>query len=311
VLYPGLSSHIYEQFPEILGVCNYVALALCAWLLYRGPQSDKPLLYDFYRGRELHPRILNCDVKQLTICRFGMMAWQLLCIVFYVVEYQRIGFSPGSTVTLSLQTIYLAKFFYWETGYFNTLDITYDRAGYYLCWGCLVWVEITYTFHSYHMVRFPSEMSTITALLTFVVGLLCVALNYRVDYEKQLFAAWWQQRLKGKTDACRLWGKPVTYVEATYKDVKGNTRKSALLTSGFWGIARHDNYTFELACAFCWCLPAAIGHGLFPALLYFFFLTGLLVHRIYRDEDKCQQKYGVYWDKYCKVVPYRLIPYVY
>ena len=40
-------------------------------------------------------------------------------------------------ITISFQL----KFFYWETGYFNTLDITLDRAGYYLCWGCLCWVQ--------------------------------------------------------------------------------------------------------------------------------------------------------------------------
>ena len=28
-----------------------------------------------------------------------------------------------------LQSIYIAKFFYWETGYFNTLDITLDKGG--------------------------------------------------------------------------------------------------------------------------------------------------------------------------------------
>ncbi|KAF4532582.1 hypothetical protein B566_EDAN010043 [Ephemera danica] len=316
ILNPTLSTRIHEEFPEILGVCNYVALALCIWLLLSGRRktgSDKPLLYDFYRGCELHPRFLGCDVKQLTICRFGMMAWQLLCLAFFIAEYQRSGFSPGSLVTISLQTIYLAKFFYWETGYFNTLDITYDRAGYYLCWGCLVWVEITYTFHSYQMVTFPSQMSTNAALITFTVGLLCIVLNYRVDYEKQMFAAWWQRYLKEKSKAgvCYLWGKPAQYIEASYKDLTGKVKKSALLTSGFWGIARHDNYTFELICAFCWCLPAVVGNGPIPSLVYFIFLTVLLVHRVYRDEDKCQQKYGVYWDKYCKTVKYRLIPFVY
>ena len=46
-------------------------------------------------------------------------------------------------------------------------------------------------------------------------------------------------------------------------------------------------------------------------LLYFFFLVALLVHRIYRDEDKCAAKYGPGWEQYCKVVKYRMIPYVY
>lgn len=34
----------------------------------------------------------------------------------------------------------------WETGYWGTMDIMHDRAGYYICWGCLVWVPSVYTF---------------------------------------------------------------------------------------------------------------------------------------------------------------------
>lgn len=30
-----------------------------------------------------------------------------------------------------------------------------------------------------------------------------------------------------------------------------------------------------------------------------------------RDEHSCKQKYGLAWDQYCKIVPYRFIPYVY
>jgi 7-dehydrocholesterol reductase len=269
-------------------------------------------MYDFYRGCELHPRLFGCDVKQLTNCRIGLMMWQILILAFCIASYQKSGFNPGNLVTLALQTIYLTKFFHWETGYFNTLDITYDRAGYYLCWGCLVWVPSMYTLHSYSEVAFPSQLTNTTAFITFLSGVACVLLNYRVDYEKETFQAWFQLYLKDKNKVGKLhlWGKPVTFVETVYKTNQGVEKKSALLTSGFWGLARHDNYTFELLSTLCWCLPAAIGYGLFP-MLYFFFLVFLLVHRIYRDEDKCSAKYGKYWDVYCKAVPYRMIPFVY
>lgn len=35
------------------------------------------------------------------------------------------------------------------------------------------------------------------------------------------------------------------------------------------------------------------GYGV---LFYAVFLVPLLIHRIYRDEDKCKKKYGKYWD---------------
>ena len=64
-----------------------------------------------------------------------MMGWALLVLNFAIASIQLNGFSLGPIVNAGLLNLYLLKFFYWETGYFNTLDITLDRAGYYLCWG--------------------------------------------------------------------------------------------------------------------------------------------------------------------------------
>ena len=41
---------------------------------------------------------------------------------------------------------------------------------------------------------------------------------------------------------------------------------------------------------------------------YIIYMTILLVHRIYRDEDRMKAKYGADFEKYKKVVPYRLVP---
>lgn len=83
-------------------------------------------------------------------------------------------------------------------------------------------------------------------------------------------------------------------------------KRSRLLTSGFWGIARHLNYVFEILLALSWSLPS-IHYGIVP-FAYVIFLCGLLIHRTFRDEEKCSQKYNKYWDEYCQIVPYRMIP---
>jgi len=41
---------------------------------------------------------------------------------------------------------------------------------------------------------------------------------------------------------------------------------------------------------------------------YVIFLTILLVHRAFRDDEKCSKKYGRHWEEYCKAVPYKIIP---
>jgi len=99
-------------------------------------------------------------------------------------------------------------------------------------------------------------------------------------------------------------------VKASYRLKNGMVKETELLISGWWGIARKINYSFELGVAYCWCAGAGLDFSFWP-FIYAFFLTVLLIHRIYRDEDKCRTKYGKAWTEYCKLVPYRLIPYVF
>ena len=44
---------------------------------------------------------------------------------------------------------------------------------------------------------------------------------------------------------------------------------------------------------------------------YVVYLTILLVDRSGRDDVRCRQKYGPYWDEYCRRVPSKIIPGIY
>ena len=81
--------------------------------------------------------------------------------------------------------------------------------------------------------------------------------------------------------------------------------------SGYWGIARHVNYTGDLMMGLAWSLPC--GSILENPFVYFYplYFLGLLLHREQRDEEACRKKYGRDWDKYCALVKYRFVPYVY
>jgi len=306
--YPDLSLDVYNNMAHILGALNLLALTFCVFLLVIGicrPQSNEkltrmPVMYEFYRGMEIHPRLFGFDVKQWTNCRVGMMLWQVLIVAFVMASWRQTGsWNAGHVVNVALQTVYIAKFFWWETGYFTTLDITLDRAGYYICWGCLVWVPLFYTYSSFCAVAFMPTMTGSTAVIVMLIGLAAVGMNYRVDYEKQLF-----RQTGGK---CTLWGQPARGLTVRNQLTD---KPSELLLSGCWGVSRHLNYVFELMAALTWCSAAAWGHDLWP-LLYFFFLVVLLVHRVFRDEEKCAAKYGPYWTQYCQLVPYRMIPYIF
>jgi len=142
----------------------------------------------------------------------------------------------------------------------------------------------------------------------FIISIVGVALNYAADRERDVFRA-----TNGKA---LVWGKKPNFIEAEYiildrKTGKETKKKSLLLASGFWGIARHFQYFFELTAAWSWCLLAnPIKNGVFT-LVYAIFLTYLLIDRANRDSKKCYLKYGKHYEQYCKLVPYKIIPGLY
>jgi len=314
-LFPDLPVDIYRDMSSIAAVLNATALILCWWLVVKGRTAPEaaadnaatgqfPLPYMFFAGIELHPRLMGVDIKQWTNCRVGMMGWALLVVNFCLAGIRLHGLSEasaGQIVNAVLINIYLFKFFYWETGYFNTLDITLDRAGYYLCWGCMCWVQVFYTFSAYFMVSNQPKTSVAESMAILVFGILAILFNYITDRQKELFRA-----TGGK---CHIWGRPAKFLEVKYTNHDGSVKKSRLMLSGFWGVARHMNYVFEILLALSWSLPAA-HYGVTP-FFYFIFTIILLVHRTFRDEEKCSAKYGEGWTKYCQAVPYRFIPYIF
>jgi 7-dehydrocholesterol reductase len=192
VAYTGFfnPARVYDLLGDMLSSLNIFALVFCSFLVVKGLNfpstkdsgTNGSLIVDFFWGTELYPRILGWDVKQFTNCRFGMMFWQVAVICYGFKQYELFGFVSSSiAVSIILQTVYIAKFFWWETGYFCSMDIQHDRAGYYICWGCLVWVPSMYTMHTYFMVNHPVKLSLPTALFMLVGGLYCIWMNYDCD----------------------------------------------------------------------------------------------------------------------------------
>ena len=181
----------------------------------------------------------------------------------------------------------------------SSMDIAVDRAGYMLCWGCMVWVPSVYTLSTYYIVNNGSTMSETGAILTLLAGAIAIFLNYDCDYQRYVFRS-----TGGK---CKIFRSDPTYVNAVYKDGRGKTRRSMLLTSGWWGVAKHIGYNFEVLSAFLWSLPAGFGNLIVP-YFYVAFLAVLLVDRACRDDDKCRKKYGKAWEEYEREVRWKLVP---
>ena len=74
-------------------------------------------------------------------------------------------------------------------------------------------------------------------------------------------------------------------------------------------MSRHFHYIPEIAAAFFWTVPALFESTL--PYFYFVFLVILLTHRAVRDDVRCKEKYGKFWNKYCEKVPSKIIPFLF
>lgn len=297
---------VYDNFGGILGAMNVFSLVFCAMLYLKGrfapSSSDRGSsgnpVFDYYWGTELYPRVLGWDVKMFTNCRFGMMSWPVILLSFAAKQHELHGLSDSMLVAVALQLLYVGKFFWWETGYLRSLDIMHDRAGFYICWGCLVWVPSVYTASTLYLVDHPNRLGAPLAAAIFLLGAVSIFINYAADAQRQ--------RVRATHGQTTVWGKPPVIIVGHYVTEKGEQKESVLLASGYWGIARHFHYVPEILGALFWTLPALFGDVL--PYFYVIFLAVLLTDRAFRDDNRCAVKYGADWAAYRQKVPYKIVP---
>ncbi|KNC52320.1 7-dehydrocholesterol reductase [Thecamonas trahens ATCC 50062] len=300
---------VYDHFHGMLSAQVIIMPTVCVLLYLKGVFAPTSVdnydsgnaVFDIYWGRELYPRIFGFDVKIFSNCRFGMMSWPLLLLAYAAKQYELYGFvSDSMLVSIGIQFVYLTKFYWWEAGYFRSMDIAHDAAGFYLVFGCCAWLPVVYTSHSLYLVKHPVVWGWPLAGAIFAAGTVSVLINYWADKQRQDF--------RSTNGQLKIWGKDPVIVRAEYQTEEGEFKKSILLASGWWGVARHFHYVPEVLGAFFWTFPG--GFGSLLQYFYVIFLVILLTDRAFRDDARCRSKYGKYWDEYCELVPYRIVPYL-
>lgn len=301
---------IYDHFGELLITSSLLALLSCAFLYVKGlrfPSTTDAggtgnVLWDVWWGTELHPRAFGVELKQLINCRFAMMGWSVILLSYAAAQIEIHGhLSTSMAVCVGLQVIYIFKFFVWESGYFNSLDIMHDRFGYYICWGVCAWLPVVYTIAGLYLVDHPRDLGWFGTALLFGFGLAAIAINYAADEQRQ--------RVRATNGETKIWGRTPQLIRASYVPADGQPRQNLLLVSGWWGVARHFHYVPELGLALAWTIP--VGFDRLLPWFYLIFLTILLTHRSLRDDERCARKYGKAWDEYRQRVPWRMLPRVF
>jgi 7-dehydrocholesterol reductase len=300
---------LYQHYGELLATLTVLVFPLCLVLYFkalRAPNSPDRVvtgypLFDYFQGVELHPTLFGTSLKQLVNSRISMMGWSAIVLALCAHQLSAPGgLSLALLVSSAIVLLYLLKFFAWETGYFASLDVMHDRFGYYICGGVLAWVPAVYPSAQLFLVAAPQALSPLAGFGCLLLGVAAVGLNYAADAQRQL--------VRQTAGQCEVWGGPPRVIRARYHGGDGVERESLLLVSGYWGLARHFHYLPEVCIALAWTLPA--GAHVAP-YVYVAFLIILLLDRAGRDDERCAGKYGTAWGMYKRLVPYKVIPWVY
>jgi 7-dehydrocholesterol reductase len=289
---------IYDHFGALLGTLNTFSVLFWFFSYVKEKKSSTPKTDGLG-----HPllRFIDWHLNVFTICRCAMIGWGVIISSFAAKQYILFGLADSMMVCVGLQLAFIVKFFLWEIGYLRAMDISYDRAGLFLCWGSIVWIPAIYTSPALYLIHHPYHLGLTWSLILFICGASCIFINFLVDRQRQY--------VRDKNGDCLVWRKKPDLIFANYRTEWGEEKQNLLLVSGWWGISRHFHYIPELLGAFFWCAPALFKH--FLPYFYLCFLTLLLIDRAYRHERRCAMKYGKDWEKYCEKVPFRIIPFIY
>ncbi|XP_029984436.1 delta(14)-sterol reductase LBR isoform X2 [Sphaeramia orbicularis] len=304
-VYQGIDlTYIHSNFLQ-LSVATFLISVLLSIYLYirsRYVSADQLALggnsgnvvYDFFKGRELNPRIKNFDLKFFCEMRPGLIGWCLINFAMALAEMKQQGLDAPSYAMILVnvfQLLYVVDGLWNEEAILTTMDLMHDGFGFMLAFGDLVWVPFTYTLQAYYLVSHPNPLSPLVVALIVTLKLVGFYIFRKSNSEKNAFRR-----------------NPSDPTLSYLKTIPTATGKS-LLVSGWWGVVRHPNYLGDLIMALAWSLPCGFSH-LLPWYYMIYFII-LLVHRDSRDMSNCRRKYGSAWDEYCRTVRYRIIPRVY
>ena len=278
-------------FSIVLSIYLYISSFREGLLLAESGQSGY-LTYDFFMGRELNPRIGNLDLKFFFETRPGLIGWVILNYACFVYQYQKHAqFTASMILVNAFHFAYCLDAFIYEESILTMMDITTDGFGYMLAFGDMSWVPFTFTVQARFLAQNPIEMSTTMVIIT--VGLWIV--GYYIFRTSNSIKNGYRQNPNAP--------------EFEKLKTMSTKRGTNLIVSGLWGICRHPNYLGDLMMGLAWCLTCGFSHIL--PYFYIIYFTVLLVHREMRDSSTCKKKYGNDWERYCWLVPYKIIPYVY
>jgi len=264
------------------------------------------IIYDFFMGSYLNPRIGIFDFKMFAEIRASWSQLFLLTLAAALKQYETIGYITNSMIIMLVaHGLYSNACMKGEECIPTTWDIFYEKFGWMLIFWNLAGVPYVYCFQSVYLLK-NSDINH-SNLVTAIMLVVLVTAYYIWDTsqsQKNTF----RSILRGTY--VQRW----TFPQLPWKTIENprvlkTESGSTLLIDGWWRYARKIHYTCDIVMASIWALSCGFT-GVLPFFypVFFFFM---IMHRYFRDYDRCERKYKKDWVKYCEIVPYAFIPYVY
>jgi delta24(24(1))-sterol reductase len=261
------------------------------------------VLYDFFMGAILNPRIGRVDLKFFSEIRISWILLFLLTASAAAKHAKLYGSLSWPMIFMVLaHGLYTNACMKGEECIPTTWDVFHEKWGWMLIFWNLVGVPWVYSFNSYYLlVNGPIEHSPYYTVSLFLLLLLAYYVWDTAQSQRNRFRM--QERgtfVRRRTFPQLPWG--------TLKNPRYLTTSNGgtLLVDGWWAYARKIHYSADLLMALLWGLSCGFG-GVLPYLYPAFFFV-MIMHRAERDERRCSLKYGDDWERYRRLVPRRFIP---
>ena len=273
-----------------------LGLLLSVLALATGPRTGRNPLAELYFGRVMNVQLFGrrVDVK-MYLYLIGAVMLGLNLLAFTAHHAMKFGhqLSLGVMLYCVLFFWFLTEYLVFERVHLYTYDIFAERVGVKLVWGCFTFYPYFYAVGLWATAYRPNPGTSWWLLVIFaLVYFAGWAISRGANLQKYYF----------KTQPGR------SFLRMEPKAVSDGGH--ALLVNGFWGVSRHVNYLGEILEAVG--LTLVLGYpGLWVPWLYPLYYILLFLSRERADEHRCAAKYGELWTEYVRLVPRRIVPWLY
>ncbi|GAA6013064.1 hypothetical protein JCM10207_006157 [Rhodosporidiobolus poonsookiae] len=298
-------AELIDLYGPLLTVASISGFTLAALTYVTGEhyRMSGNLIYDYFMGSSLNPRIGIVDIKMFCEIRVSWSILFALAMSAVAKQYQEYGYVSGNTALFAYGTwLYLNACCKGEQYIPQTWDMNFEKFGWLLSYWNLAGVPFSYCYPAIYMAKhdpatYAWSKPTIIALFV-IITLAQVMMDISMAQKSHLKAMKTGTYIKRYTFPQLPWAElenPKTF----------KTKRGELLIDGFWAYLRKPNYISDWVQGLIWGLSAGTNSKI--PFFYPVFHGIMLLHRNARDDAKCARKYGDDWVAYKKMVPYSYI----